>query len=188
MDNKTIHKFILLLIISAILLAFNGYKNLPNVKLRKHIINRGFTLEPDQTFYYKKISDKSISEYEYDKTNNISSNYDYLYFDIYNKKLNEEINDYNDKYETSLNINYKFSNYKLNYYFRINYDNDKNIIFKGNYDEEKDVFTCKKLFAHNINIDENKKYFCGYVNGYVESFIIIKNKLFPERIVNKYLR
>ncbi|MBR3162270.1 MAG: hypothetical protein IKF19_06035 [Bacilli bacterium] len=188
MDNKTKKRIIIIIIAFIIIISFNIYIKSPSVRIKRYLINREFILEEDDTFYYKKLSNKSIEEYEEDKNNNISSSYDYLYFDIYNKVLSEEINDYIDQYETSININYSFPKEQINYYYRIDYNNNKSIILKGTYDETTKKFECKKEFAHNININDYKKMFCDYAKIYIESNIYIKNKLFNGPGIKKYLK
>ena len=186
MENKDKKRIIILIAAFLIIISFNIYRNLPTNQIKRYISNRGFALEEDKTFYYKKISNKTKEEYEQDKANNISSNYDYLYFDIYNNILKEEINEYNDKYETSLNMNYNFSNHKLDFIYRTDYNNSKNIIFKGEYNEASEEYTCKKEFS-NIDINNNKEDFCDNASYYVESFIEIKNKIFKNKKIIKYL-
>lgn len=177
---------IVLIIILSILFGINIYKNTPNFKIKKYLLNRGFYLEDDGTFYYKQLSENTISEYEDDRNKNKKSNYDYLYFNQYDRSLIEVINEYEDKYESSLNINYNFSNNKVKYTYRIDYEKT-NIIIKGTYDELSDELTCKKEYAHNINLDDNKD-FCDNASLYIRSFYEIKNKIFTNKKINKYLQ
>ncbi len=188
MEEKTKRTIIIMIVISIILFIFNIYKNSPNVRIKEYLTNRSFVLEQDKTFYYKQLSDKSKRRYEEDKKNNNESSYDYLYFDTHNKNLNEEIVEYLNKYETSLNIKYSFSNNKLKYIYRINYSDRKSAILEGTYNEKNDIFTCNKSFNHNIDINKYKESFCDYTKGYIESFIQIKNKLFYKSFIDNYLK
>ena len=187
MENIDKKKIIILVLGFMIIIAFNIYRNIPSIKLKEYISNRGFILEDDETFYYRKISNNTKEKYEEDKKNNINSNYDYLYFDIYNNKLNEEINEYNDKYETSLNINYSFPTNNLEFIYRIHFDNKTNIIFKGKYDEQEANYICEKEFSNEKIEDNIQKDFCENASYYVDSFVEIKNKIFQNKKIVKYL-
>ena len=132
MEKKDKRRVIICLIIAIIIIIFTIYNNNPNNKIKHYIKNREFKLEQDEVLYYKQISNNTIDKYNQDKEKGIKTNYDYLYFDIYNYKLSEIINEYEDNYESSININYKFKTDTINYIYRINY-NKTNIIFKGKY-------------------------------------------------------
>lgn len=170
-----------------VVIIFNIYRNTPSYRFKRYILNRGFILEEDKTFYYKQISSTTKEQYKGNKANNVYSSYDYLYLDLYDKKLFEEVNEYNDKYESSLNINYKFSNKKIDFIYRINYNNNVNVIFKGKYNEDDDDFVCEKEFAHNIDLSDNEDDFCENASYYVKSFKILKNTIFKDKKIIKYL-
>ncbi len=184
MEDKDKKKLIVLVVILVIVVGFNIFSNSRN-GFDKFLANRGFYLDDDKAFYYKQISDTSISDYEEDKKNNVESSYDYMYFDKYSKKLSEVINEYYDKYESSLNLNYKFSSDKLNYVYRINYE-DVNMIIKGSYDNNTDEFKCDREFFHSVNITD-KQDFCDNALYYIKSFYTIKDKIFTKEDVKKIL-
>lgn len=185
MEGKEKKLFIFLAILVAIVIGINMYTNSSKVKIRNYILSRGFVLEDDGTSYYKKISNNSISDYERDRDNNIKSNYDYLYFNQYNNRLSEVIYEYDDKYESSLDINYSFSTNKSDYIYRINYE-ETSFIIKGSYDEVTDELTCKKEVSYNIKLDD-KDDFCENVTLYMRSFYKLKDEIFGESI-KKYLQ
>ena len=56
MENKDKKKIIILIAALLIIIEFNIYRNLPTNQIKRYISNRGFELEHDKTFYYKKIS------------------------------------------------------------------------------------------------------------------------------------
>lgn len=187
MENFDKRKLIILGGIFLIIIIFNIYRNTTSHQFKRYISNRGFVLEEDKIFYYKQISDTTREQYKKDKANNISSSYDYLYLDIYNNKLFEEINEYNDNYETSLNINYKFSTRKTDFIYRINYNNSTNTIFKGEYDEVNDDYYCEKEFSHNVDLSDDEDDFCENASYYVESFKKLKSIIFRNDKMVKYL-
>ena len=187
MENQYKNKLIVIGIIFLVIIIFNIYRNTTPHQFKKYISNRGFVLEEDRTFYYKQISDTTIKQYKKDKANNVYSTYDYLYLDLYTNKLSEEINEYNDNYETSLNINYKFSTKKTDFIYRINYNNSVNAMFKGEYNEEDNNFYCKKEFAQNIDLSDNTDDFCENASYYVRSFKKLRNTIFRSDKMVKYL-
>ena len=185
MEKKDKRRLIICLIIAIIIIIFTIYNNNPNIKIKHYIKNREFKLDQDKTLYYKQISNNTIDKYNRDKEKGIKTNYDYLYFDIYNYKLSEIISEYEANYESSININYKFKTDTINYIYRINY-NKTNIIFEGKYIEKLNTFTCKKEFAHNIDL-EDETAFCNNMLIQSKKFIKIKDMLFTSNKINKIL-
>ena len=186
MEKKDKIRLIICIIIAIFIISFTIYHNKPNNKIKRYIINRDFRLDENNTFYYKQISSNTIYKYNSEKERGIKTNYDYLYFDIYNYKLSEIISEYEDNYESSININYLFKTDTINYTYRIN-SNKINMIFKGTYIDKKDKFTCKKEFAYNIGLEE-KAAICDTMLIQSKKFIKIKDMLFTNKKIQKILK
>lgn len=169
-----------------LILIISLFKN-PQTEIIEYLQSIEFVNENTTNLYSKQISNNTLEQHNKNIENNIESEYEILYFNTDTYELTKNKIAYKDEITKDFTPTYNYKNNKLNYIYRINYNNT-NIIMEGTYNINNKTFTCIPTFSYQIDIEKSKKDICNKIKLEVELFSYETQTLFDNPQLLDYMK
>lgn len=170
MKNYIKYIIILVVIFGIILGANYLFKPSMDSQISDYLLEHGFIKDPE----YENLFVKEENE---NKTNSFSLG-DYTFM------LN--VDEERDGMQTSLNATYDYKEENIIYSYRVNYDNNVNVYFKGNYKDQN--FVCEKEFSSHTLSESEKENICNLAEVNIKIFELEAKTLFTKYKFVDYIK